>query len=329
MELDLSPGRLVDRIARAMRRAAIDELDATGLATALTGDSIAANLLVVGYALQKGLLPVSLGALEQAIRLNGVAVKANLAALAWGRLAAEELAKVRELAAPVLGMGVPAAAEDLATLVDRRAAFLADYQDAAYAARYRRLVERAAEAERCQVPGRSGFAEAVARGLFKLMAYKDEYEVARLYTGAEFRMQLERQFEGNFRLSVHLAPPLLARLDANGRPQKAEYGRWMFTAFRLLARLRRLRGTRLDLFGYTEERRMERRLVAEYEATVVELCNRLDPRTHKLARDIALLPEQMRGFGHVKRGNVERAKAEEARLLDQMRRAAEPLRAAG
>ena len=180
---------------------------------------------------------------------------------------------------------------------------------------------RAAEAER--TPGRSGLAEAVARNLFRLMSYKDEYEVARLYTSGEFEAGLRRQFEGDFRLRFHLAPPLLARRDPEtGELRKREYGGWMLGAFRVLARMRRLRGTRLDLFGRTAERRMERRLIEGYRETVGEILDRLAPANHEAAVALASVPEGIKGFGHVKERNVEAATRRAARLAEEFRAAA-------
>jgi indolepyruvate ferredoxin oxidoreductase len=205
-------------------------------------------------------------------------------------------------------------------IVARRMRFLTDYQDEAYARRYGALVERVLRAETERTPGRAGFAEAVARSYFRLLAYKDEYEVARLYTDGSFMRQLRDQFEGDWRLEFHLAPPLLSSIDPEtGRPRKRSFGPWMLKAFRLLASLRHLRGTRLDLFGYSAERKMERRLIADYERTVEELLAQLDRERHTVAVEIARLPEQIRGFGPIKAANLERARAREAELLAAFR----------
>ncbi|HYM01363.1 MAG TPA: indolepyruvate ferredoxin oxidoreductase family protein, partial [Stellaceae bacterium] len=253
---------------RALKAAAgdagADFIDGTGLATSLMGDSIAANLFMLGYAFQRGLVPLSLEAIERAIELNGVAVESNKRTFAWGRLAAQDRAKVEALVRSSMREEAPTQ-QSLAEIVERRTAFLTEYQDAAYAKRYRDLVALVESAEKSRARGMRGFAEAVARNLFKLMAYKDEYEVARLYTNGEFRKSLYQQFEGDFTLEFHLAPPLLAPRDPNtGELQKRRYGPWVFRAFALLAKMRRLRGTALDIFGRTEERRTERRLIVEY-----------------------------------------------------------------
>jgi indolepyruvate ferredoxin oxidoreductase len=199
--------------------------------------------------------------------------------------------------------------------------FLRDYQDAAYAARYSDWVGKVKAAEAAKAPRKGGLAEAVARNLFKLMAYKDEYEVARLYSNGEFQRQLASEFSGDrLRVEFHLAPPLLARRDpATGAPRKITVGPWMMPVFKLLARLKFLRGTAFDPFGYTAERRIERKLVADYESTLAELLAALTPENHHLAVGIAAIPEKIRGFGHVKVAHLRAAKADEAALLLQFR----------
>jgi indolepyruvate ferredoxin oxidoreductase len=200
--------------------------------------------------------------------------------------------------------------------VERCAALLADYQDQAYAQRYRSTIAIIEAAEKARARGRSGLALAVARNLFKLMAYKDEYEVARLYSDGAFLDALHRQFEGDLKIQYHLAPPLLATRDpATGELRKRAFGPWMMGAFKLLARLRALRGTPFDIFGHTQERRLERALIADYEALVRELSATLSPDNHALAVEIASLPAQIRGFGHIKMRNIEKAKAREADLV--------------
>ena len=285
-------------------------VDATELATALLGDTIASNLFMLGYAWQKGWVPLSHDALMRAIELNAAAVEMNKAAFNWGRLAAHDLAQVRAAAngdaarAPAGAMPSPLDDGRLSTSLDeriaRRVAFLTDYQNAAYAAKYRALVDKARAAEQANVPGSTALAEAVARYAFKLMAYKDEYEVARLYTSGDFEQRIRDAFDGDFKLHFNLAPPLFAKKDAEGRLKKAEYGPWMFTAFRLLAKLRGLRGSMLDPFGHTAERRMERRLIADYGRTIDELLAGLRADNLALAVDIASVPELIRGYGHVK-----------------------------
>jgi indolepyruvate ferredoxin oxidoreductase len=213
-------------------------------------------------------------------------------------------------------------------LVARRVAFLGDYQDAAYAKRYSDFVAKVRAAESAKAPGSTDLSEAVARYLFKLMAYKDEYEVARLYTSGEFRRRLEQQFEGDYKLHFHLAPPLLAKRNAKGELVKREYGPWVFTAFRLLAKLRGLRGGALDVFGYTEERRTERALIGDYEKTVAALLDRLDAGNVALAAEIASIPEHIRGYGHVKHAHLDKARARQAELLAEWNNPLRAVRAA-
>jgi indolepyruvate ferredoxin oxidoreductase len=202
-------------------------------------------------------------------------------------------------------------------LIARRAAFLTDYQNAAYARRYTDLIAKVRAAENLRAPGSNALTEAVARYFFKLMAYKDEYEVARLYTSGDFQRRLQQQFEGDYKLHFHLAPPLLASKDAQGRLQKKEYGPWVFTAFKLMARLRFLRGGLLDIFGYSEERKTERQLIGDYEKTISGLLSSLDADKLLLAVEIASIPEHIRGYGHVKEAHLHKAKAREAELLKQ------------
>jgi indolepyruvate ferredoxin oxidoreductase len=320
-DIDFEAAAMLRAIRTAVGEGGTDIVDGTGLASALIGDSIAANLFMLGYAAQKDLVPVSLDAIERAIELNGVAVDSNKRSFALGRLAAHDRVRVETLARPAGAGDTAPAPRDLAALVARRMALLTDYQDAAYAERYRATVAVIDAAEKTRVRGCTALAETVATNLFKLMAYKDEYEVARLYADGAFHEKLRRQFDGNFTLEYHLAPPLLAPRDpVTGELRKRTFGPWMIHAFRWLARLRRVRGTALDIFGRTQERRMERRLIEEYEGIVRELAALLNQENHALAVEIASLPGEMRGFGHVKRRNVERAKAREAELLAMLRR---------
>ncbi|MDP6346092.1 MAG: indolepyruvate ferredoxin oxidoreductase family protein [Alphaproteobacteria bacterium] len=323
--MDLAGEGLIARLTAAVGKSGADFVNATRLATTLLGDSIATNLFMLGFAYQKGRLPLTGAALERAIEINGVAVDANKRAFAWGRLAAHDPAAVERIAAPLAQLPqAAAAAESLEQKIARRADFLTDYQDAAYAARYQALVDRAIAAERDRAGGLDGFAEAVAVNLFKLMAYKDEYEVARLFTDGRFMAKLQQQFGGDFQLRFHLAPPLIAERDPlSGELRKREYGPWVFRAMRLIAGLRRLRGGPWDIFGRTEERRTERRLITEYEATLEEVMAGLDHDNHAMAVRIAELPDRLRGFGHVKEANIKAAKAAEAQMLERFRAPAE------
>jgi len=311
-DLDFPDDQLRAAISEATGGRA-DFIDVTHLARRLMGDSIAANIMLLGYAFQKGAIPISADAIDRAIELNGVAVDFNKQAFTWGRRAAHDPAAVEKLAGP---QDKPPAAFDLDAFIARRVADLTAYQNAAYAARYRALIDRVRQAEAALGTGATDLTEAAARSFFKLLAYKDEYEVARLYSAPDFRRSLRQTFQRHDKLTVHLAPPLGSPKDARtGHLQKREFGPWMFTAFRLLAPLKGLRGTALDPFGRTEERRMERALIAEYEATMDSLLRDLTAQNLPLATEIAALPQTMRGFGHVKMANVEKAKAREADLL--------------
>ncbi len=296
-------------------------VDATRIATALIGDSIATNMFMLGYAFQKGLVPVSSAAINKAIELNGAAVKMNQAAFLWGRRTAVDPAAVERLVAPKPEtVAATAMSQTIEEMVARRVEFLTGYQNAAYAEWYRSLVERVKQAEIAKAKGLTGLAEAVARYYFKLLAYKDEYEVARLYADPAFMEKIRSQFEGDYKLHFHLAPPLFSKRDpVTGELRKSEYGTWVFSAFKVLAKLRGLRGTALDIFGYTPERRMERRLIGEYEAVIEEIIGKLGPDNHALAVKIASIPEEIRGYGHIKDRNLKTAKAKEVELLAAFR----------
>ena len=315
----------------------VERVEATRIATALTGDAIATNLFMLGYAWQKGRIPLSRAAIERAIEINGVAVEMNLSAFDWGRRTAADRNAVERRVAPGIapgraGPGIassievapPRERETLESVIERRAAFLVNYQDAAYAGRYRAFVERVQAAERSRAKGMRGLAEAVARGYFKLLAYKDEYEVARLHAAPEFRRRIEAAFEGDYTLEFHLAPPLFARRDPEtGEPRKARYGPWMMRVFAVLARFKGLRGTMLDPFGYTQERRRERGLIERYEQVASSLIDDLDHTNHAVAVEIASLPDRIRGFGHVKARSIEEAERREAELLGRFSTAVE------
>jgi indolepyruvate ferredoxin oxidoreductase len=343
-------------------------VDATALANALLGDSIASNLFMLGYAWQKGWVPLSHDALMRAIELNGAAVEMNMTAFNWGRLAAHDIAVVRAAAgAPPSALRAPSPAAQgkeglpampiatgsitpggssslpppagegaeggrgravlddariskaLDDAVARRVAFLADYQNAAYAEKYRSLVDKVRSGEQDKTPGTTPLTEAVARYAFKLMAYKDEYEVARLYTSGDFEKRIRDTFDGDYKIHFNLAPPLLARRDSEGHLRKSEYGAWVFGVFKLLAKMKGLRGSALDVFGYTAERKTERALIDEYFATVEELLATLERDNHTLAVEIASIPEHIRGYGHIKEEHLSGARKRREELLSAWR----------
>jgi len=316
-----------ERLKRAIRTAAGAEktnfVDATRLATALLGNSIGANIFMVGYAYQLGALPLSAESIEKAIELNGEAVPMNLAAFQFGRRAAHDLLSVEALVKPPTELASDARrlSQSFDETVARRVEFLTAYQNADYGARYKALVDQVQAAEAAKAPGKTGLADAVARYLFKLMAYKDEYEVARLYAETDFLAQVKNEVAGdNLTLKFHLAPPILARKDkVTGVAKKMTFGPWMLPAFRVLAKFRFLRGTPFDIFGYSEERRTERKLIADYEGLLGEVMEKLTPENHHIAVGLAAIPEKIRGFGHVKARHLVAAKADEAALLDQLR----------
>jgi indolepyruvate ferredoxin oxidoreductase len=320
-DLVFPTGALERSIAEATGPENAEFVDATRLAAGLFGDTIASNLFLLGYGYQRGLVPLSAEAIERAIELNAVAVAFNRGAFRWGRRAAADPGLVEARAAPPSAS--PAShriSETLDELIDRRVTFLTGYQDAAYAARYRARIARVRAAETASLPGGTALTEMVARALFKLMAYKDEYEVARLYTEGDFLQRVARQFEGRYELRFHLAPPILGQRDPEtGHLRKREFGPWMLHVFRVLARLKRLRGTRFDIFARTRERQTERRLIGEYETVIDEIVGHLSPANHATAVALANVPLEIRGFGHVKDASLARAKAKEASLIAQFR----------
>jgi len=326
-DFSLPTERLKRAIISASGRDNTHLVDATAAAVSFLGNAIAANMFMLGYAWQHGGVPLSRASLLRAIELNGEAVAMNKQAFELGRRAAHDpaalLAALAEAKAPTDARQL---SQSLDEIVARRVDFLTGYQNPAYAARYRDLVEKVRAKEAGVLPGQNALAESVARYLFKLMAYKDEYEVARLYSDGAFRKQLAATFEQNsasgepLRLEFHLAPPLLAKRDPNtGLPRKMSFGPWMLGAFGLLAKLKGLRGTAFDVFGYTQERKTERRLIADYEALVAEILGKLSPQNHALCVALAAIPEKIRGFGHVKERHLTAAKAEEADLLKRLR----------
>lgn len=319
-DLEFPADDLMDAVASACGRDAVDYIDGTRLATNLMGDAIATNLFMLGFAWQQGRVPVSWEALERAIELNGVAIESNKRAFNWGRMAAADIEKVRRAAEPPAELKPEPLARTFDEIVERRVKFLTAYQNEKYAKRYENLVRLVAEKEQEHAPGMHGLAEAVARYYFKLMAYKDEYEVARLYAETDFRRQIENTFEGDYKVKFNLAPPLFAKKDPEtGHLRKKEYGPWVFGVFRLLAKMRFLRGTILDPFGYTRERRQERQLIHDYASLVAELCENLDHDNYQLAVELATIPEHIRGYGHVKDRHLEKAKQREAELLERFR----------
>jgi indolepyruvate ferredoxin oxidoreductase len=294
---------------------------ATELAAGLMGDAIATNMFMLGYACQKGWLPVSPQSLQRAIELNGVAVEFNQKSFVWGRRAAVDLERVRRIATPADVIPIEQHfSRNLDELVERREKFLTGYQNEGYARKYRALVELVKGVEK-EKAGSSKLAEAVARYYAKLLAYKDEYEVARLHSDGAMRKKVEGMFEGDYKVVYHLAPPLLARLDPlTGEPRKIRFGSWMGGVFAILKNLKFLRGTALDVFGYTAERKTERALIREYEDMVARLLVDLTPQNLATAVQLASLPEEIRGYGHIKQKNIDAARKKRDELLSSYKR---------
>jgi indolepyruvate ferredoxin oxidoreductase len=308
--------RKVNQVLETALRRDSSFLDFTKPAETLLGDSIATNMMMMGYAYQKGLLPLGAAAIEQAIEVNGVGIKMNTQAFRLGRLAAADPAR---LVAMMKGQDQTAPpktleAMSLDEIIAHRSALLTEYQNKKLAERYRKLVTQVRDKARD-----GGFGEALPRAVAinyaKLLAYKDEYEVARLYTDGKFEQQLRDQFDGDYRISFNLAPPLLGGgKDALGRPKKRAFGAWMMPVFRLLARMRVLRGTVLDIFAYSPDRRLERDLIAGYEKDVAHILSVLSPLTLPIAIELLSLPDRIRGYGPVKEKAVQDAKARYAQL---------------
>ena len=308
-------------IERAVGRAQMGLLDAEEVAVQLLGDSIYTNPLMLGYAWQQGRIPLSRESLLRAIELNGVQIDNNKAAFEWGRRCAHQLAEVHALFKAhqvIQWVRQPSWQELVATRVE----FLTAYQNHAYAQSYRHFVENVHAVEsRLEPAGSTRLTQAVARYLFKLMAYKDEYEVARLHSSTAFSAKLAEHFEGDYKIVHHLAPPAFSKKDEKGHLIKRRFGSWIRVVFPVLARLRMLRGTALDPFGRTQERRMERQLIIDYRACVQELLQGLTAQKLPLAVEIASVPEDIRGYGHVKEAKLAAARARWAEALQRWRAA--------
>jgi indolepyruvate ferredoxin oxidoreductase len=310
-------GNCENAIKASVGDAFVGAFDAEQVAVQLVGDSIYTNPLLLGYAWQRGRVPLSHAALMRAIELNAVQVDNNKAAFEWGRHAAHDLGSVQALfkAAQVIEFVKKPSLDEM---VVKRVEFLTGYQDAAYAADYRAFVDKVRAAEAPLAGTR--LTEAVARYLFKLMAYKDEYEVARLHTDAGFGEKIDSMFEGPYKLVHHLAPPVIARRNSRGELVKQRFGPWMRGALGVLARFKGLRGTAFDPFGRTEERKIERALIVEYRAAIDEILTGLDAGRLPLAMDIARIPEDIRGYGHVKQRHLQAARTKWQGLMQQWRK---------
>jgi indolepyruvate ferredoxin oxidoreductase len=301
---------LKEALIRAVGEDNVEFVDATTITTALLGSTVSTNTFLLGYAYQKGLLPVSANALEESMKLNGVSIDLNLRAFLWGRRTAHDRAAVMKLIEPET-----IETDTKTSFVERRIEDLTNYQDGAYARRYAELVSTVETTGKAVDPASVALTDAVARSAFKLMAYKDEYEIARLYTDGRFARALSEQFQDGGKLTFHMAPPLLSDKDNAGHLIKKNYGPWMMTAFRFLAKFKGLRGTAFDPFGYSQERKIERHLIDDYQNTVGILLEGLTVDNLPLAVEIAQLPMDMRGFGHIKADNIAKTQAKQAERL--------------
>jgi indolepyruvate ferredoxin oxidoreductase len=303
----------VAMITQAVGIDGVGVFNADAVATKLMGDSIFINPMILGYAWQKGWVPLALDSIMRAMELNNVAIEQNKIAFTWGRRAAHDWAGVERLLTPAQVIAMPSKRHSVDSLVARRVELLTAYQNAAYAGDYKAFVDRVA------AKGHKPLTEAVAKYLYKLMAYKDEYEVARLHTDTSFLDKIAAQFEGDYTLNYHLAPPLIAKKNDKGQLVKQKFGPSMLTGFKLLAKLKGLRGTALDIFGYSAERKMERALIGEYKASMDEVLRLLTADNTALAVELARIPELIKGYGHVKERNVQAARAKWASLTAQLR----------
>jgi indolepyruvate ferredoxin oxidoreductase len=292
---------MLDTVRDAVGDAHFDQVDATQIATALMGDSIATNMFMLGFAWQKGLIPVSIDAIMQAIELNGAAIEMNKQAFIWGRHTAVDRVRVEKIAFPEVQAAIQLANQTLDEFIARRVADLTQYQDAAYAARYTALVDKVRAAERRVAPESELLTWAAARSYFKVLAYKDEYEVARLYTDGAFLKALAEQFEGSYTLNFSLGPTWLQWLARKGSgAKKFKLGPWVMSAFGLLAKMKGLRGSKLDLFGYAEDRKMERQLIVDFERSLETVLSGLNAEKLANAAEIVEMSQKVRGYGHIK-----------------------------
>ena len=317
----------VQEIKDVVGEAHVGVFDADAASTSLLGDSIYTNPMMLGYAWQKGWIPLDKSSLHRAMELNAVAVPQNKAAFEWGCRAAHDLAAVQKLITPANVIEFKKR-ESLEGVIAKRVEFLSGYQNAAYASDYQAFVQKVKATEETLGVKHLPLTDAVARYLFKLMAYKDEYEVARLHTDPAFHAKINAMFEGDFTLNYHLAPPLISKKNDKGELQKKKFGPSMLTGFKLLAKLKGLRGGALDIFGKTEERKMERALIVDYKASVHEVLKTLTPANHATAVEIARIPDQIKGYGHVKERNLKAARVKWTALMAQFHNPQDHQRAA-
>ena len=315
-------GKLKRAIQNSVGDKQVEFLNANEFMEQLFGDTMAVNMFMVGVAYQKGQIPIHREAIERSIELNGRSVQLNLQAFQRGRQYVAARTEFDAVASPdKSSVFVPfEPPKTLEELINHREKLLVQYQNTAYAKKYRHLVDIARQAEAQHSKGMSGFAENVARYYYKLLAYKDEYEVARLFSSPEFATELENQFEGDYTLRFYLAPPILARRNKlTGMPVKKRYGPWMMTALKFLARMKILRGTVLDPFAHSKDRKLERQLIEEYQTVIAETIQQLHPDNYRIAVEVAAYPETIRGYGHVKQKSVQETRERVAKLQVALR----------
>jgi len=315
-DADMTSGKRLQLLKDAVGEEHFSELNANLAAEQLLGDTVFSNVLLLGYAWQKGLLPLSRAALMQALELNAVAVEKNRQAFAWGCLAAVEPDYLEQQ----LDLRPLPDTASLNEVLGRHARYLEQYQNKAWAERYLQKVAEVRKAEGQLAEESTALSEAVAEQLFRLMAYKDEYEVARLFTETDFLKEIEETFSGDFKINFHLAPPLLnGKKDRSGRPKKRQFGPWMLKAMKLLARMRGMRNSALDPFRFSEDRKLDRRLLADYEALIDQLLAGLKAENLHTAVALARLPEEVRGFGPVREDAAEKAEKRKQQLLEEFK----------
>jgi indolepyruvate ferredoxin oxidoreductase len=307
---------LKKNITSTLGKEHVDFIDASHIARRLLGDSIATNMFMMGYAYQKGLIPLSRESIEKTIEMNGVAVSMNIQAFRWGRYAALDIKAVEKAAGLDKEEKLFTIPKTLEEIITFQKAFLTEYQNKAYAERYEKLLNQVIVHDKKLK--RDEFSKEVAKYYAKLLAIKDEYEVGRLFADGTFMKELSLQFEGPVKLKYYLAPPLIARRNpATGEFQKQEYGAWMMHGFRLLSKFKGLRGTVFDIFGYTKDRKKDRALIKEYEDLIGSLLKNLKPENYEIAVELASLPEHIRGYGHIKDRHLADVKVNEEVLLER------------
>lgn len=314
-DADTESERRIRLLRTAVGNEHLSSIDANHMAETLMGNTVFSNMLVLGYAWQKGLVPLSLAALQRATKLNGVAVEKNLTAFSWGRIAAENPDYVNEALQQAEGLVRRTAPLTL----EEQYEFLTRYQDKNYADQFMATLKDFSDLQSSSSKEKKELHTAIRNNLFKLMAYKDEYEVARLYAETDFADQVKKQFEGDYTINFNLAPPLLARKkDGAGRPKKMRFGPWMFQAFKVLAKFRRLRGTPFDIFGYSHDRKVERKVLAEYLRILETIKSNLSEEKMPVVLELAKLPESVRGYGPVKDAAVAELESKREELLEAL-----------